>query len=146
MHLRTSQGKRRRGVTAVEMAVVALVLFPLLFTLLEYCRYVFVRQLLENAAREGARYAVVHTYDKTTADVQAIVAAKMAGQESNLSGFTIQVYRSDPANGNNLGPWTDAQFSELITVQVNGSFLPLAGWVQKTLPIEVRSVMASEAN
>jgi Flp pilus assembly protein TadG len=146
MHLRLPQKQRRRGATVIEFAVVAVVLFPLLFSLLEYCRYVFVRQLLENAAREGARYAVVHTYDNTTAQIQAIVVARMAGQENNVSGFTIQVYRSDPDTGVYLGPWTDAKFGETITVQITGNYLPLAGWMQSTLPIDVRAVMASEAN
>jgi Flp pilus assembly protein TadG len=50
---------RRRATTLVEMAFVALSCFYFMFAIFEYGRYVFVRQVMENAARSGARVAVV---------------------------------------------------------------------------------------
>lgn len=143
--IRSTRNSRRRGATVVEFAVVAGVLLPLIFAMLEYCRYVMVRQLMENAAREGARFAVVHTNDKTTDDVIQQVEAVMAGQQQNLTNWSIQVYRTD-ASGANLGDWTDAAFGEAIAVQINGEFHPVAVWINATIPVQVRAVMYSEAN
>lgn len=130
----------------VEFALVALVAIPLLFSILEYCRFVFMRQLLENATREGARYAVVRTYESSTSDIQAVVLSKMGGQQNNLAGFNILVYRSDPVTGNSVGAWTDAKFGEMITVQITGTYHPVAGWMPASIPLDIRAVMASEAN
>jgi len=51
----------RRGATVVEFAVVAPVLFLLLFGLFEFARMLMVQQALTNAAREGCRKAVLAT-------------------------------------------------------------------------------------
>ena len=67
-----------------------------------------VRQVINNAAREGARYATVSTATVDTAAVQTVVQNFLAGQLSS-SGTTIQVYLADPATGSNLGDWTTAQ-------------------------------------
>ena len=48
---------RRRGTAAVEMAVMAPLVFGLLVGLLEVGRIVQINQILCNAAREGARTA-----------------------------------------------------------------------------------------
>jgi len=44
----------------VEFALVAPIFFLLLFGLIDFGRYVYYVQILNNAAREGARYAIVH--------------------------------------------------------------------------------------
>jgi hypothetical protein len=44
----------------VEFALVAPMFFLLLFAIIEFGRYVYYMQVLNNAAREGARYAIVH--------------------------------------------------------------------------------------
>jgi TadE-like protein len=44
----------------VEFALIAPFFFFLLFSLLEFGRAVYYIQMLNNAAREGARYAIVH--------------------------------------------------------------------------------------
>jgi len=52
---RTSQAQ-----ALVEFALVAPIFFLLLFALIDFGRYVYYVQVLNNAAREGARYAIVH--------------------------------------------------------------------------------------
>ncbi|MHB8892689.1 MAG: TadE/TadG family type IV pilus assembly protein [Candidatus Limnocylindrales bacterium] len=52
-----------RGQALVEFAIVAPLFFLLLFTLIEFGRAVYYIQILNNAAREGARYAIVHGAD-----------------------------------------------------------------------------------
>ena len=51
---------RRRGQAMVEFALVAPLFFLLLFSIIEFGRAVYYIQMLNNAAREGARYAIVH--------------------------------------------------------------------------------------
>jgi hypothetical protein len=51
---------RSRGQALAEFALVAPIFFLLLFGIIEFGRYVYNVQVLNNAAREGARYAVVH--------------------------------------------------------------------------------------
>jgi Flp pilus assembly protein TadG len=52
--------QRRRGQALVEFALVAPVFFLLLFGIIEGGRFIFYYQVLNNATREGARYAIVH--------------------------------------------------------------------------------------
>jgi TadE-like protein len=50
----------RRGQALVEFAVVAPLFFFMLFAIIDFGRYVYYVQILNNAAREGARYAIVN--------------------------------------------------------------------------------------
>ena len=49
-----------RGQALVEFALVAPIFFLMLFALIDFGRYVYYVQILNNGAREGARYAIVH--------------------------------------------------------------------------------------
>ena len=108
-----------------------------------------VRQTLDNAAREGARYAVVHTYDTTVvADTQQRVLAVLGGQNGQLQNFTIQVYEAD-SNGNNMGQPTDAGFAQYIAVQIDGDYSPVVPsflFLGNTLHLKSHAQMYSEAN
>ncbi|GIW94087.1 MAG: hypothetical protein KatS3mg110_2128 [Pirellulaceae bacterium] len=57
--------KKRLGASAVEFAVVAPVFFVLVFGMIEYGRLVMVQQILTNAAREGARRAILQDATKS---------------------------------------------------------------------------------
>ena len=50
----------RNGQALVEFAMIAPVFFLLVFAIIDFGRYVYYVQILNNAAREGARYAIVH--------------------------------------------------------------------------------------
>ena len=52
--------KRRLGQALAEFAIVAPIFFLVLFAVIDFGRYVYYVQVLNNAAREGARYAIVH--------------------------------------------------------------------------------------
>jgi len=56
---------RRRGQALVEFALVAPFFFLLLFSIIEFGRAVYYLQILNNAAREGSRYAIVHGNEST---------------------------------------------------------------------------------
>lgn len=58
---RTRAGRdRSRGQAMVEFALVAPLLFLMVFGSFEFARFIFFYELLNNATREGARYAIVH--------------------------------------------------------------------------------------
>jgi Flp pilus assembly protein TadG len=145
----THNTHKRRGVAIYEFAIVCILCLMVLFGVVEFGRAIWIKQLMENAAREGARYAVVHTHDKTTADVQAYVRTVMVGQDLQL-GATITVYKVNPNTGANLSNnWNDAGFGEAICVQVTGTFRPLLPkllFLPSSISFTSKSVMYSEAN
>jgi hypothetical protein len=51
---------RSRAQALAEFALVAPLFFLMLFGIIDFGRYVYYVQILNNAAREGARYAIVH--------------------------------------------------------------------------------------
>ena len=57
--------RRARGQAIVEFALVAPIFFFLLFSIIEFGRAVYYVQMLNNAAREGARYAIVNGADSS---------------------------------------------------------------------------------
>lgn len=58
----------RRGQSAVEMALILPVLLVVLMGIIEFSRALFTRSVLSNAAREGARYGIIHPTWATNAD------------------------------------------------------------------------------
>jgi Flp pilus assembly protein TadG len=52
--------RRSLGQSLTEFALVAPIFFVILFGIIDFGRYVYYVQILNNAAREGARYAIVH--------------------------------------------------------------------------------------
>lgn len=53
-------GTPARGQALVEFALVAPIFFLMLFLIIEGARFIFFYEVLNNATREGARYAIVH--------------------------------------------------------------------------------------
>jgi Flp pilus assembly protein TadG len=111
---------RRRGATAVETALVLLPLLMFLFGIFEYGRLMMDWNLLDNAAREGCRYALANnTNSSISSNVQGVVTSFMAGRSSSFSNFTVTVSGthsgvSTPVN--NLSP------GDPITVTVSGQY------------------------
>ncbi len=137
------------------MAIVLPVMLLFLFGIMEYCRYVMLLQIMTNAAREGCRYAVMHTtavvingttYGNNTSDVTNVINNMLGGQ--TLVGQTTSVYWSD-AVGTNLGTWQNAQSGQWITVKITGSFtsvIPTLLRLSGSIPITAEVVMRSESN
>jgi len=145
--------RRRGGATTVEFAFVAILLFLMLFAIFEYGRFLFVYHLTANAARDAARFAVVHTSGGTmpgepatitTADVIEVwrtgvfnntnYGTGMCGMEDQIANRAVDVYAvpdddlyADPPN---LDPtdkpaWTSAAFHQKIAVRVKGTYRPV---------------------
>lgn len=136
------QAGRRPGVTVVEMALVLGMAMLFLFGILEYGRYLMVRQTANNAAREGVRYAIVHTGDGTTsAQVIAQVNSKMSGVDAQLQGYNVNLFTADPSGIYNSSTgaavypptiqqlsgssWNSAAYGSPIVVQITGTYQPI---------------------
>ena len=106
---------RRRGVTVVESALVLGVFLLLLFGMFEYCRFLMVLHVTNNAAREGARYAAVNldkpsdfdyndynepgTGGTTYPSIQSYTTARMGNiHVRNIEGYRVACFAVD-ANG-----------------------------------------------
>jgi Flp pilus assembly protein TadG len=152
MRLSKSRGERS-GATTVEFAFVAIILFLLLFGIFEYARYLFVYHMATNAARDAARFAVVHTSGGTmpgepatitTADVQEVwrsgmfnskmYGSGMCGMENQITGYTVNVFAVPDASLYAIPPdlnpagkpaWNTAGFHQQIAVQVTGTYKPV---------------------
>ena len=68
---------RTTGQAMVEFALIAPLFFFLLFSIIEFGRAVYYTQMLNNAAREGARYAIVHG-SNSRADSGPLPAVELA--------------------------------------------------------------------
>jgi Flp pilus assembly protein TadG len=139
----------RRGATAVETAAVVSVFLLFLFGIFEYCRLIYVRQVVENAAREGARYAIVNSYNTTVvSDTQAVVKNYMGGLDTTLQNYSCQVYAAD-SSANNIGSPLNVKFGQYICCDVSLQYSPIVPsflFLNKTLTIESKCCMGSEAN
>jgi Flp pilus assembly protein TadG len=144
----------------IETAFVLGVLLLLLIGLFDYCRFLMVKHLVANAAREAARLAVVGTDRQTTADIQQAALGWIDGLRlentsgTRLASTDIQVYRVDPTTGNPLtsgagSAWTGAAFGEGIAVRIDARLRPMAptfGALPNPVPISTMAIMRSEAN
>ena len=107
---RLHRARRRRGMTVVESAMVLSVFLLLLFGMFEYCRFLMVLHVTNNATRDGARYAVVNvdkpsTFNntnytdasgKTYLSIENFTTARMAGVEKHIEGYRVAAYAVDP--------------------------------------------------
>ena len=143
----------RRGVTVVESALVLSVFLLLLFGIFEYCRFLLVLHVTNNAAREGARYASVNINNSsaTSTQITNYTTQMMSNVQGNISGYQVAVYAVDPT-GLTLSPpviraatsstsgvypnpfnssdpnavaWNSAGFPNRIAVSIQGTYKPI---------------------
>jgi Flp pilus assembly protein TadG len=135
--MRKTLRSRRPGMTLVETVIVIMIVVMIIFGIFEYCRYLMVRNLMDNAARTGLRYAIVNNTSTTVAaDTSTVVTGgtltsgtvvpdRMAGQETTAfkSGtFTVTVsgvHNGTTYTGNNVNALVAG---DMMTVTVTGTF------------------------
>jgi Flp pilus assembly protein TadG len=149
MKLATTPRTRRDGTTTVELAVVIVIFTMLMFGILEYCLIVYTSNVVENAAREGSRFAVVNVSDTTMVnDTKTYVQSLMGGMDKTMTGYSCSVYQAD-ATGTlvNSDP-TTAQFGQYVCVEVSLNYVPITpGLIYlKQFTIHSKCSMISEAN
>jgi Flp pilus assembly protein TadG len=144
---RRAVGKRKRGGSiALQVAVVLPVVLMFFFSLIDLSRFITMRQLLVNGAREGARLAAVSPTTTTTQAVQNAVSSRL--DPAMFPGLDIQVYRADPATGASTGPWSDAALGDWVAVEVTANYVPLMpSWDRMpSLLLRAKCLMPSEGN
>ena len=127
--------RQRRGAAVVEFAVVAPLLFLVLFGIIEFGRLFMVQQVLTNATREGARRAILET--STEAEVKTVVGDYLTS--AAVSGATVTV---SPSNLSLLG------LGDAVTVGASVPFedvswLP-SPWFLGGRTLSAQSVMRAE--
>jgi Flp pilus assembly protein TadG len=142
--------KPRGGAVAVEFAFMIPLVILIILGIFEYGRLILVQQLAENAARSGARFAVVNTSDvNLVADTQTVVNNAMCGMQTQLAGYTVTVTAYSAA-GVNLGTAAANQaFGQPIGVKITGTYNTAPGSIlglAPTINISTTSIMCSEAN
>src|SRR5262245_30388250 len=88
---------RRRGAappaaSTVALTFVAIILFLMLFGILEYGRFLFVYHLTTNACRDGARFACVHTNGGTMPGEPAAITAADIKEVVRTGTFNNKAY------------------------------------------------------
>lgn len=81
------RNNKRSGAAVVEFAVVAPLLLLLVLGTIEYGRFVMVQQVLTNAAREGARQAVID--GSSSSSVVQVVSDYCT--DAQVAGVTVTV-------------------------------------------------------
>ena len=144
---------RSRGQALVEFALIAPLFLALLLAIIEFGRAVYYIQMLNNAAREGARYAIVHgaesqcpsgpmppAYGSNPCDasganvVGATKTAAIAILDANPSDFVVDVRWCDQSGGIADCPGTQGDGNngrnQAVDVRITYTFRPwLAGLV-----------------
>ncbi len=88
-----SKARLRRGASLVELALVFPFLLTIIFGLVEFSRFLMVKQAITNAAREGAREAALITStdaSKCDAKVRQYLSSSIANS-ANVSQVRVTV-------------------------------------------------------
>jgi Flp pilus assembly protein TadG len=137
---------RRSAVALVEAAAVMNIFLLFIFGIMEFGHYVMVRQLMDNAARDGARMASTGTTNYTTAQIITQVTNELVNQ--GPSNMVIQVFQANPQTGANIGSWTNAGIGDAVAVQITGKYQPmlsLASILPVAVPVQSLAIVYSES-
>ena len=124
----------RRGVAAVEFAVVAPLFFLMILGMIEIGRGVMVQQIITNASREGARLAVLP--GMTSSDVNTRVGEILTN--SGVNGAAIQILNraGQPTTPESVG------FGDVVNVTVSVPFNQVS-WLPASRYLAGKNLTAS---
>ncbi len=98
-----SSKKSQRGSTIVELSIVAVLFFAIFFTIVDLSVYGYVKLTMQNAVREGSRYAITGRTDLDSDGDRTAAILKKISLASNgyLTKVTsIDEIRVEDINGN----------------------------------------------
>jgi hypothetical protein len=139
----------QKGATAVEFAVILPLLLLLIFAVIEFSLFIFNRQVLTNACREGARAGIVVRIPRLSdGEIETIVRNYCENYlvtfgTSAPPNIPLPLLRTDP-DGNPLGVDEDGNpvlghFGDILTViityQYDWLFLSTLGLGPKTIQV-----------
>lgn len=121
------------GTVAVEFAIIAMLLFTLMFGTFEGGRVFFSWLVITNEAREGARWAAVRSGDPGIPDIKSAV-------ESQVTARTTSLLKGSPTVNATVS-------SEAVTVQIDYTvqiITPMISAIWPNFPLYAKSTMRSE--
>ncbi|WP_166824716.1 TadE/TadG family type IV pilus assembly protein [Thalassoroseus pseudoceratinae] len=95
---RTNEHESRRGTALVEMALVLPIFMMVTLGIVEFGRAMMVSQLVTNAAREGARQAIID--GSNNANVRSTIETFMQQSANVAAGDLVITITVTPAPGN----------------------------------------------
>jgi Flp pilus assembly protein TadG len=121
------------GVVTLEFVLIALPMFLLLLCMADFGHAFYMRQIITDGAREGARYGVVFTSPKRTeTQIQTYVTTFLTG-----IGITPDVVNVSGAGGNPGDPLT-------VQVQATKTWFVLDSILGPTTQMTATSTMRNE--
>src|SRR6476620_9762475 len=93
-------GSAGSGQATVELALVLLVMFAMLYGIIEIGRLSFINAELENAAREGVDYASRHPTASASELRDSVIGPKLALIDKNSPDFVV----NSPSLPRGIGP------------------------------------------
>lgn len=139
--MRRNWWKRNDGATLVEFAFVAVLLVIVLLGIVEMSRMILVYTTMANAAKAGARYAMVHGGDRTGAGATGVDAASSATSYAEVQTVTqnwaasglltssnVTVTVSYPKYVSGAGGYAGNYPGDPVDVTVSYTYNPLIGY------------------
>jgi hypothetical protein len=130
--------RNRQGAAAVEFALVAPLFFVMVFGMIEFGRAIMVQQIITNAAREGARVAVLDSQTPTASQVTSTVTTYL--QNAGITGATVTINPTEPTTAGYGAPVTVAVRIPYSSV----SWLPAPWFLGGSINLSASTVMRRE--
>ena len=124
---------RRQGTATIEFAMIAPILFLIVFGIVETGRALMVQQLLTNASREGARHAIIES--STSEETRQIVLNFL--DNCSVMGAEIEV---TPENLATLGPGDNVSVEITIPLE-KVSWVPV---LNVNISLTAKTIMKAE--
>jgi Flp pilus assembly protein TadG len=135
--------KQRRGAAVVEFAVVAPVLFVLVFGIIEYGRMVMVQQVLTNASREGARVGVLDPPAGQTSLPIVTSTINNYLTAAGISGATVTAYISaDSGSSWSVADPSAALYGQMVKIKISVPFTSVS-WLPTPIWLGGKTLQAS---
>lgn len=128
-----------RGVAAAEFALLLPVLLTILFGIIEFGMIMYSREIVTNAAREGARAGIVQGPPKrTVGEISSIAQNYLTSTGVNPANVTFTVTGAGLVNPNSLTVQATYPYNFLIP------YLPMVVGIPNPLTIQTQVVMRHE--
>ena len=123
---------RERGATLVEFAIALTVFLTAMFAVMEFGRALWVHNALTDAARRGARYAVLHSSADMDAVKNVVVYGDPAGGSQavvpNLTTANVTVTYSDFALNKGTATVSVTGYQFQFVVPLIGTTITMPGY------------------
>jgi Flp pilus assembly protein TadG len=136
----------QKGTAVVEFAIVAPLLFLILFGIIEFGILLYDKAMITNASREGARAGIVFSYPNRISDGE-ITAVVMNYCQNYLISFdssstlTVEIFRSGVEAGDRLRVSVDYPFQFLVFSNLIALF---GGDIGNMLNLQAETIMRLE--